>query len=235
MNKGSETRFGSSPDSDDERFDQFGADLKLTCSNQAQAYFAWVMAAIVGGIMIYIHFSSGAGFDWSSINWKNPDWSNIDWVNFAFEVGPLLIASLLVLWAIRATIRWRKFGNSTLDLKGGAGRVGGVLTGLIRTSVDFRPSGDFKVALRCVEAITSGSGKNRKTRHHTRWENEQIIPSARVSMRIGVPVSFTIPAECMETNSPLARGTVTWKLLIDAPTPGVNYSAEFFVPVERGG
>ena len=111
----------------------------------------------------------------------------------------------LVIWAIRATARWLRFGDSVFEMSAVPGLVGGALEGTIRLSQPVRTADGFGLKLSCVNRVTTGAGKNRSTVEHILWTEDQ-----RVEGGLGdrVAVAFYIPPDCRETASDNANNTI---------------------------
>lgn len=135
--------------------------------------------------------------------------------------------------ALRALIRWRKFGVSACEIRGRAGRLGDEVTGLIRTSQDLKTIGDYTLYLRCAERTSQGTGKMRRTQTTVLWEVSSTVRHLGQSSRSGIPFTFRLPAECPESDDPQARGRVSWSLELRAPVEGVDFQATFIIPVFR--
>jgi hypothetical protein len=119
-----------------------------------------------------------------------------------------------------------------LELETLPGCVGGWVAGTLRASPKLREADFVDVSLRCVKRTTTGSGKDRKTREDTIWEDEQSLTASRVPTgrdgRCEVPLAFRIPADCM----PMAEyNGILWRAQVRAPLPGADYFASFDVPV----
>jgi len=146
-----------------------------------------------------------------------------------------LIGLGLIAWAVRNVVRWRKFGETTFQMAAVPGVVGGAIYGLIRIPTYIRPDDGFRLRLRCVKRVTTGSGKNKSTSEHKLWEQEQSVPNEQAlvdPVQAAVPVRFDIPGDQPETD-PQAASPIAWKLEVRAAVPGVDYSATFEVPVFR--
>lgn len=192
---------------------------KIECSNQGGMIGIWIFAVI-----------------WSAFSFPAAYEPLMGIINDGQYAGAFIlifpvIGILLLYVAVWLTIRWRKFGRSFFEISNQTGYIGGELKGVVRTSVDIQATDSFTLKLKCLESITTGSGKSRSTTTHTRWEQEKKVPHGGVSSRMGLPVSFSIPNSCMETADASATGTVAWNLSIHAPVKGVDYSADFKVPV----
>ena len=146
-----------------------------------------------------------------------------------------VIGLLLLGWAIRTTIAWKKFGASTFKMLSVPGVIGGSLSGAIETSVKLRPQDGFHLRLACVKRVRVGSGKDSSTTETVLWQaektmNEDLLDEPR---RSGIPVSFPIPADAMPTDNTVPTNAIIWRLVAQAKLPGVDYSATFEVPVFR--
>ncbi|MCB0335943.1 MAG: hypothetical protein KDD62_06540 [Bdellovibrionales bacterium] len=136
-----------------------------------------------------------------------------------------------LVFAIRATLRHFRFGYSTCIIDGKAGVIGSSMKGRIQCSSDIQPTGDYKVALKCVEHYETGAGKNRRTKTKIHWQASNRISAAEVRMQSGIPFEFSLPTSVPETASQLTNGEVQWQLEISAPVSGVDYLALFVIPV----
>lgn len=161
-------------------------------------------------------------------SFKNPAIGN----TAVFFLGVLsLVGIAIAVFSARITMRYLRFGQSVCAIDGKAGIVGKKIEGFIRTAVDIRSTGDYKIELQCIETYTTGTGKNRKTESKTEWQASQTVPRTGVNSRAGVPFSIEIPTFVPETGYQLARGDIDWQLKIKAPVQGIDYSAIFVVPV----
>src|SRR5260221_728973 len=73
------------------------------------------------------------------------------------------VGIVLLVWAAREIIRWKKFGESVFKMLSVAGVMGGQFNGAIQTSVKIRPQNGFHLKLRCINRITTTSGKKSST------------------------------------------------------------------------
>lgn len=134
--------------------------------------------------------------------------------------------------AVRATIRVRKFGTSTLAPP--IARVGGLYRGTLRTSRDLSPSGDYQVTLKCMRRYRSRSDSDGKSNSSERvvHKERKTIPAGGQSS-LGLPVEFMIPNGLPRSGSTKKDpdGQVRWVLTVTAPMRGVNYYAKFAIQV----
>ena len=135
----------------------------------------------------------------------------------------------ILVWAVRATLRRRRFGTSLLQLDTLPAVVGHTLEGTVRTPAGLRPTGGFRVLLTCLRRVTTGSGRNRSTSESVLWQEERRVPGGGV----GLPVAFAIPADAAPSDSRQSGDRTLWRLEVSAEVPGVDYAAVFEVPVFR--
>jgi hypothetical protein len=149
---------------------------------------------------------------------------------------PLVGVGLLV-WAVRATLRYRRYGVSRLDLATVPAPVGRDLRGSIVAPGTLETRDGLRLTLTCVRRVTRGSGKNRSTSERVLWQEEQRAspPPSRTAegMVTSIPVAFRIPSDAEPTDNTDLRDQVIWRLSVSAEMPGVDYHATFEVPVFR--
>ncbi|MEP7324810.1 MAG: hypothetical protein ABI836_02580, partial [Gemmatimonadota bacterium] len=145
-------------------------------------------------------------------------------------IFPVIGAGLLV-WAIRATTRYFKFGVSVLELTTRPGIVNGKLAGMVRIPGDLLPPEGFRVVLSSVNRRTTGSGKNRSTSETTLWQDEAVFHPARQATGTVVPVGFVLPGDVQPTDATDPDNAIVWRLVLSAEVPGVDYVSRFEVPV----
>ncbi|MCU0787632.1 MAG: hypothetical protein MUC91_05485 [Verrucomicrobia bacterium] len=154
---------------------------------------------------------------------------------------PILVALVfplagigLATGAARATIRQRNFGRSELELHTLPGVIGGTLSGALEIPSKVRSSSGFKLRLLCLKRTTSGSGKNRSTHESVLWEEEKTLLRDFMETepdRTGLPIFFNIPFDQPQSLS--GNPAILWRLEVNADVPGVDYAAQFEVPVFR--
>lgn len=146
-----------------------------------------------------------------------------------------LIGVGFTAFAVRETIRFFRFGESKCIIHGKVGVIGQSISGLIRTNSDLAVTGDYVIELCCTEIYYIGSGDNRRSQTITHFKTEQNIPFEGKSSQIGIPFLLSIPTYPPETGYQLARGDINWQISLRAPVGGVDYAAQFVVPVFKLG
>jgi hypothetical protein len=143
-----------------------------------------------------------------------------------------LVGIGLAVWAVRAFIRWRKFGKSALHMHQLPAPLGGQLKAELRcpTAIDAR---QMHFTLSNINKVTSGSGKNRSTRENVLWQDDCSVSLGSTSQHLGarVPVTFRLPADGRPSDESRTNNQVLWRLEANAEVPGVDFAAQFTVPV----
>ncbi len=142
---------------------------------------------------------------------------------------------IFIAWsALHALLKWFKFGSSVFEMAEVPGVIGGQLGGIIRAKAGVRPREGIKLALQCIFKKVTGSGKNQRTHEETLWEKEQLVPQSDLQasgMHSLIPVFFDIPYECKPTEEISPSQEHYWKLSATAKLDGIDYAADFVVPV----
>ncbi|MCG8589112.1 MAG: hypothetical protein MJE66_07455 [Proteobacteria bacterium] len=148
-----------------------------------------------------------------------------------------LVGALLIVWAIRATLAHRRFGTAEFRLDSRPGVIGGQLRGSLFVPGDLSTAEHVELRLSCINQVTRGHGKNRRTREHIRWQEEQSLAAAAVASSPGmgtrIPVSFPIPPQCEPCREEPSDNRIVWRLEAKASLPGVDFETQFEVPVFR--
>jgi hypothetical protein len=145
-----------------------------------------------------------------------------------------LVGIGLVVWAVRSTLRYRKYGVSRLELSTIPGVVGRTLTGMVRAPARMQPDDGFQVTLSCVRRVTTG-GDDKSTTEKILWQEERRIMGeptrTAAAMETHIPVAFRLPADAEACDDSDSNNRVVWRLRLSAIVPGVDYEAQFEVPV----
>jgi len=142
-----------------------------------------------------------------------------------------LIGMGMMVPAVRGVIRRVKFGESYFDINDAPVPLGGVLEGAVSLSRVLQPPEGFALRLVSIHSFMTGAGKNRHTEEAVLWEDKQQVISDTGAT---VPVRFALPVDAAVTEAVTASDRYFWRLEVKAKVPGVDYAAQFEVPVVRG-
>ncbi len=140
----------------------------------------------------------------------------------------------LTAWAVVAVLRWRKYGDSLFEMASVPGVIGGQLSGVIRAKARLRPEDGVNITLNCIHRWSTGTGKNRSTEERILWQDSRTLQRESLTLDMAetaIPVQFTIPFDAEQTNDDTPSDRILWRLEATAATPGVDYRAQFEVPV----
>lgn len=147
-----------------------------------------------------------------------------------------LLGLFLVITTVRKWIRRRKYGISVLELKTIPAYIGEHLKGTIKTGVPSRsqPSKGFNLRLVCVERHSySDKDGDKQVSERELWREEQQVYGfvSGTGPTIDLSVYFAIPSDMPISQIIPKDDRTLWRLKASASTPGVDYAADFEVPV----
>ena len=145
-----------------------------------------------------------------------------------------IVGVILLISAAYQLLRARKYGQSRLMLAHIPISLGTACRGEIATHVKERPENGFAVKLQCLRRYVTGSGKNRSTHETELWRDEQQVSGAAAMPTMDgfrVPFSIDVARDNPSTNDSDPSDQIVWRLNVAAETPGIDYAAQFELPV----
>ena len=158
--------------------------------------------------------------------------------NYAVLIALLFpaIGLLLLIRAIRYSLELRKFGVSDFVMSSVPGVIGGKLQGSIYAAFDPRSERTATVKLTCIHRTVTGTGDDRSVSELIQWQEEKEFGPGEIApgpTGCIIPVVFRIPTDVPETDIRNMDNAIQWKLSVRADLPGLDYNAQFDVPVFR--
>ena len=199
---------------------------RVESRNKASAIGWWVAAVLVNMVSLPV---SLAGIS-QGLRTQDPKLI----IPAAFE----LLGLIVLFGAIRATIRFERFGKTYFEMTSLPFSPGSRLAGMIHIQLHTDAGHGVDLRLACIRRIVIGSGKNRSTQQVPLWEDSKSVsPESLIRSPLDtmIPVEFALPADAFQTDHDNPSDQVVWLLKAKADVPGVNYSDEFEVPVFRTG
>ncbi len=139
----------------------------------------------------------------------------------------------LFVWALRSTLRGRRFGQSHFELETHPGVVGGALRGRVHVPVAVDAENGFEVRLQCQQECGTGKSKNTVVL----WEETVTVPkeaAAATPLGTAIAVAFTIPSDATPSSAePDTPNPVQWMLEAKAAVRGIDFFTRFELPVFR--
>jgi hypothetical protein len=155
--------------------------------------------------------------------------------NYIALVGLLftIVGIGMLVWAIRRTMEWRRFGPTPVTLDPFPGSIGGHVGGTIDLNLPFDSRNEFELTLTNIKSYVSGSGKNRSRKEKAGWQ-DSIVAHAESSSTGGTRLSFRfdVPAGLPESDAERDDDSYTiWRLDLGAELEGANLDRSFDIPV----
>jgi hypothetical protein len=154
---------------------------------------------------------------------------------------PALIASIfpvlglgLLIWAIRATLRYKKFGRSVFEMTHRPAAIGGKLSGRIYTRFERVPDGGVLLKLSNIRRTVRQSSDGDSVNDSIVWREEQTVPAGLIEPHTdgwAIPVAFQVPADGIASSAEIGRDGHLWRLAAEAEVSGTNFREQFEVPV----
>jgi hypothetical protein len=144
-----------------------------------------------------------------------------------------VIGLVLIFFAFRTTLAWRRFGKSIFEMKSIPAPAGCALQGEIRFPGTAQPEHGWHLALSCIRRTVSGPINNLRTTEKILWTDEKWLRPdlpKKSPDTISLPVFFQLPADKPESAVDGGNGAI-WRLEAWGRFPGPDYRAKFEVPV----
>lgn len=150
-------------------------------------------------------------------------------------IGLFTLISLgLLAHSVYLTMQYFKFRESALLLSQMPLCGGCEFMAVLAVEERFTSGQEFCFELVCERRLVTGSGKNSHTTtdvlHRSSYSSSAGSECFR-NRRIYIPVKMQIPADFLPNTDVTANPSITWKLLASAAVPGVDFAAEFSLPV----
>jgi hypothetical protein len=195
---------------------------RLRYSARASMRYAWLFAIAWNAISLPIAFLAPGEF--------------IEKGNHAAAIAVLFpaVGIGLLVWAVHATLRWRRFGESVFEMLRVPGVLGGELAGTLQVGGELSATEAITARLSCIRRYVSGSGKNRSTHEDIRWSDEQRLPATALSrgpFGHALNLCFALPYDANPSDPVASDDYILWRLEVTTRMPGIDYRARFEVPV----
>lgn len=160
--------------------------------------------------------------------------SELDKGNHAILIGLLFsaVGALLLTWAIRRTMEWRRFGKVDLAMDPFPGAIGGEMGGTIELRERYRQNHTYTATLSCLHVTISGSGKNRSRREKVVWQADGKLATEPSGRGTRLHIKFPVPADLPESQPPTPPHH-EWRLDVHGDLPGIDFNRSFTIPMRR--
>jgi len=155
---------------------------------------------------------------------------NDNWLGLIALLFPLVGIGLLV-WAIRRTLEWRRFGPAPVTLDPFPGSIGGHVGGTIDLNLPFDPAARFHLTLTNIYSYESGSGKNRSQKEKAKWQDTIVAHAEPGGKGTRLQFRFDVPEGLHESDVEHDDSYYLWRLNLRAELPGTDVDRDYELPV----
>ena len=196
----------------------------------------WRANSIRSGSRNSMWFAWGFAIFWNAISSITPFIAYYEIVkndNYIILVALLfpLIGIGLLVWAVRRTLEWRRFGPAPLVLDPFPGSIGGQVGGTIDLGLPFDRAARFRVTLTNIHSYVSGSGKNRSQREDARWQDAMLAHAEPAGGGTRLTFCFDVPEGLHESDAVRDDDYYLWRLNLAAEIPGADLDRDYDIPV----
>jgi len=137
----------------------------------------------------------------------------------------------LLVWAIRRTQEWRRFGASPVTLDPFPGSIGGHVGGTIELVVPHDPANEYQLTLTNIKSYISGSGKNRSRNEKAKWQDIIVAHAESTGSGTRLTFRFDVPEGLDESDAERDDTYYIWRLNLSADLDGTDLDRSFDIPV----
>jgi len=143
-----------------------------------------------------------------------------------------LVGIGLLIWAIRRTLEWNRFGAAPVALDPFPGSIGGHVGGTIDINVPFELVNQFSVTLSCIHSYISGSGDNRSRRENAKWQDRQVAQTSATPDGSRLMFRFDVPPNLAESDADRSEDSYNlWRINLNAQLAGTDLDRDYDIPV----
>ena len=153
--------------------------------------------------------------------------------NYIALVGLLfpLVGIGLIVWAIRRTLEWRRFGPAPVTLDPFPGSIGGHVGGTIDLNMPFDSQARYPITLNNLHHYYSGSGKNRSRKEKAVWQDKLVAHAEPGGKGTRLTFRFDIPSDLVESDTEHDDSYHSWRLNLSAELDGADLDRDYDIPV----
>ena len=194
-------------------------------SNKGSTIGIWIFSVIWCSVCFPVTFLAA------------PQLKEQKWMSLLILLFPVAGIFLLIS-AVYQTLRSMKFGTSKCHLDRVPIVPGRTFRGHIEVGRETAPVDGYQVRIACVRSQTTRSGRNRSTTETLLWDAEIMVPPSaamRSPMGTRIPFELAAPPDAHVTDETDFYDRYEWRLSANAELAGVDYAAQFEVPVFQTG
>lgn len=196
----------------------------------------WAQNQIPSGSKVMMYVGWGFAIFWNAISSYIPfvAYEEVQKGNYVVLIALLfpLVGIGLIIWAIRNTLQWKKFGQSYLQLDPFPGSINGQVGGTIELHYPYDPAHTYVITLSSIYSYMSGSGKSRRRSERLNWQDTVVAHTEMGLYGTRIVFRFDVPPDLppSDVNKP-GDSYEMWKVNVSAALPGVDLDQDYEVPV----
>jgi len=194
-------------------------DNRIRSGAKASLWFAWGFAVMWNAISAPIPFIVPG-----ELARGNP----MIWIALLFPA----VGLGLLIWAIRQTLAWRRFGVTQLQLDPFPGALGGDVGGTLELRLPYNPKHRFRVTLTCLHVYTRRTSDGNETVRDAKWQDEQTAVVEPGLHGTRLRFLFQSPSDLPESSGE-GGSRYEWTVQIAARLPGADFDRGWQIPVFR--
>jgi hypothetical protein len=153
-----------------------------------------------------------------------------NWLALIALLFPVVGIGLLV-WAVRRTLEWRRFGAAPVTLDPFPGSIGGHVGGSIDLNMPFDANAKYQLTLTSIHSYMSGSGKNRSRNEKAKWQDRIVAHAEPGGKGTRLTFRFDVPEGQNESDAEQDDSYHLWRLSLTADLPGTDLNRDYEIPV----
>ena len=160
---------------------------------------------------------------------KGPNWGLLA------LLGVFLLAGAAVLvWAVRATLDARRFGDVRMVLDPFPGAIGGHVGGTLALPIRYQPGLQFVVTLDCLCFYRSRHGGESESRSKSVWQTQGVARIDPQGDGIRLGFRFNVPSGLRQTEA-VDSEYHGWRVTVQSTHPAMAFERNFDIPVYATG
>lgn len=132
-----------------------------------------------------------------------------------------------MVWAIRRTLEWRRFGPAPVTLDPFPGSIGGHVGGTIDLNMPFDPSARFRLTLMNIYSYESGDSQSEKAK----WQDAVVAHAEPGGTGTRLTFRFDVPEGLHASDVERRNNHYIWRLNLSADLSGTDLNRDYEIPV----
>ncbi len=146
-------------------------------------------------------------------------------------IFPLVGVGLLI-WAIRATQQWKRFGKTPLILDPFPGELSDQVGGRVELNGQFQSYDSFTITLSCVNKRQVRSGKSTRTDKTVLWQDAKQVAAKSIGFnQWAIEFGFRPPMDLSPTSGGTVVNGIIWEVSVDGETTRGKLDRQWEIPV----